>query len=292
MNVPNNERFLNRYNYRIMLLCTKLSLSLVVVLLIVCVSSQSYKEDTKQECWNRQCQENNNNNQGKQIQFVKQFASKLTTTTTTTTTTKDVLSQWVRYVDMNPDWIGTYVQTNWMEVLHIRIQSLAPNAIWNVYRTKPSSHDRTILLMDTTTKREEAFRLHRHRGLVSIYSHTFGTTVLTSIQRWISYATLSEEALIRISQYAPLIEVGAGTAYWSAILQHRGIDIQPYDLYNTTEENEFIEAIYTNVTQASCTDLFPNEPSSPHYNNYNYKRSLLLIWYVHTCTHIYIYSMD
>ena len=78
----------------------------------------------------------------------------------------------------------------------------------------------------------------------------------------ISYATLHEEALKYISHYVPLIEVGGGTAYWSAILQQCGIDIQLYDLYRFIQykkDNRFSNVFYTNITHASCTELFPKK---------------------------------
>ena len=297
----------------------------VFVLFYHCVNSQqrqddvSFKENQQQqqdECWKNEQQQQqqqqcsnkkiimdpkkkDKKSKQQQIQLAKQFSSLLLTSSPNTNTKNDwkkTLSQWMMYVDMNPDWIGTYIQTNWLEELHTRIMLLAPDAFWNVYRTKPSSDEVSILMSMMTnngeTTREEAFQLHRHRGLVSSLSYTFGSTVIPSIQHWISHATLHEEALKRISRYAPLIEVGAGTAYYSAILQQRGIDIQPYDLYNTTDENHFTNVFYTNVTQASCTQLFPKKESSQqqqqqHFDDYpNYKKTLLIIWYVRTYIHI------
>ena len=47
------------------------------------------------------------------------------------------ISLWITYVDMNPDWISIYTQTNWLEELHTMIMLLALDAFWKEYRTKP-----------------------------------------------------------------------------------------------------------------------------------------------------------
>ncbi|DAZ92755.1 TPA: hypothetical protein N0F65_000580, partial [Lagenidium giganteum] len=44
-----------------------------------------------------------------------------------------------------------------------------------------------------------------------------------------AYATPTEEALATIAKYAPLVEMGAGTGYWSSLLQAKDVDILAYD---------------------------------------------------------------
>jgi hypothetical protein len=44
-----------------------------------------------------------------------------------------------------------------------------------------------------------------------------------------SWAIPSQEALSVISQYSPLIEIGAGTGYWCKLLQDAEVDIVAYD---------------------------------------------------------------
>ncbi|ETK86548.1 hypothetical protein L915_08826, partial [Phytophthora nicotianae] len=44
-----------------------------------------------------------------------------------------------------------------------------------------------------------------------------------------AYATPTEEALDVMAQYAPIVEVGAGTGYWSSLLQRAGVDVVAYD---------------------------------------------------------------
>lgn len=44
-----------------------------------------------------------------------------------------------------------------------------------------------------------------------------------------AYATPTQEALETVASYTPLVEMGAGTGYWSALLQQRDVDIVAYD---------------------------------------------------------------
>ncbi|RLN45013.1 hypothetical protein BBJ29_003916 [Phytophthora kernoviae] len=44
-----------------------------------------------------------------------------------------------------------------------------------------------------------------------------------------AYATPTREALDVMAKYAPIVEVGAGTGYWSSLLQHSHVDVVAYD---------------------------------------------------------------
>uniref|UniRef100_M4BJ43 MYND-type domain-containing protein n=1 Tax=Hyaloperonospora arabidopsidis (strain Emoy2) TaxID=559515 RepID=M4BJ43_HYAAE len=45
-----------------------------------------------------------------------------------------------------------------------------------------------------------------------------------------AYATPTQQALDVMAKYAPLVEIGAGTGYWSSLLQRRGVDTVAYDM--------------------------------------------------------------
>jgi hypothetical protein len=49
------------------------------------------------------------------------------------------------------------------------------------------------------------------------------------VQRY-AFAVPTREALETISQYAPIVELGAGTGYWAWLLRRRGVDCVAYDL--------------------------------------------------------------
>jgi hypothetical protein len=46
-----------------------------------------------------------------------------------------------------------------------------------------------------------------------------------------SWAIPDERALNIVSEFSPLIEIGCGNGYWAALLQNRGVDIVPFDVY-------------------------------------------------------------
>jgi hypothetical protein len=87
-----------------------------------------------------------------------------------------------------------------------------------------------------------------------------------------SYAIPNNDALHVIATFAPLIELGAGTGYWSWLLQQRGVDIVAYDLDPPQQPgmvNRFhpMNTCWTEVSRGDETVL-------PHHR----ERSLLLCW--------------
>ena len=84
----------------------------------------------------------------------------------------------------------------------------------------------------------------------------------------------NEAALALCAAHAPLIEVGAGTGYWAALLRSRGVAVDAYDCQPPTDDmnNDFFFQTYTVV--APCgdgADLF--FVGSPHA-----AKTLFLVW--------------
>jgi len=52
-----------------------------------------------------------------------------------------------------------------------------------------------------------------------------------------AYAIPNEEALGAIHEYRPIIEIGAGTGYWSHLLRQLGTDVVCYDAFPPTPES-------------------------------------------------------
>ena len=67
--------------------------------------------------------------------------------------------------------------------------------------------------MQRYSESENAYRMTKIRPLVDRYS----------------WAIPNDEAIDTISSYSPLIELGAGSGYWSHLLAERGADIRAYD---------------------------------------------------------------
>ncbi|GLE01415.1 hypothetical protein PINS_up010245 [Pythium insidiosum] len=65
-----------------------------------------------------------------------------------------------------------------------------------------------------------------------------------------AYATPTDAALDVIAKYAPLVEMGAGTGYWSAMLQQRGVDIAAFDACPPSAETSNSAAETSNAAAA------------------------------------------
>lgn len=86
-----------------------------------------------------------------------------------------------------------------------------------------------------------------------------------------SWSVPSDEALAAIESRGPVVELGAGTGYWAAVLKAHGVDIIAYDLRpvetGTNKSHPGVKASHTEVLQGDETVLV-NYP----------ERTLLLCW--------------
>ncbi len=46
-----------------------------------------------------------------------------------------------------------------------------------------------------------------------------------------SFSVPTDAALDLIAKYGPIIEIGAGTGYWAALLRNRGVDLRAFDTF-------------------------------------------------------------
>ncbi|HXG40492.1 MAG TPA: hypothetical protein VNJ28_06075, partial [Candidatus Limnocylindrales bacterium] len=87
-----------------------------------------------------------------------------------------------------------------------------------------------------------------------------------------AWAIPTEEALTTLARLGPLVEGGAGTGYWAALLQARGVDVVAYDLYppGAEEPNRFHRTArsWTTVQRATSVEAARRHPD----------RSLFLCW--------------
>ena len=115
----------------------------------------------------------------------------------------------------------------------------------------------------------------RNRGIASklMATHVW-KLVFEPVKHAIGYAAPSEEALATLAEHAPLVELGAGTGYWSAVLQQRGVDIVAFDSEPPSADllnNFFSDFTFTDVQKGSGSMLFVERPELA-------KRALLLVW--------------
>jgi hypothetical protein len=81
-----------------------------------------------------------------------------------------------------------------------------------------------------------------------------------------AWAVPTVEALSVIARHGPVVEMGAGTGYWSALLRLRGVDVLAYDI--APGDNEQAAHMWTEV-----------EPGTPEIlGTVSPARNLLLCW--------------
>lgn len=86
------------------------------------------------------------------------------------------------------------------------------------------------------------------------------SSVYAPLSQQFAFAVPTEEVLeIVASLGKPVVEVGAGTGYWSWLLRNRGVDVIAYDAHDPsrgTDANRFVDSAYTEIIEADCASLF------------------------------------
>ena len=81
---------------------------------------------------------------------------------------------------------------------------------------------------------------------------TLSKLIIKPLSLVASFAMPNDTALAAIGACAPLIECGAGTGYWSSLLQSRGVDVLAYDSEppSDSHNNGFFHSTYTRVIRS------------------------------------------
>ena len=203
-----------------------------------------------------------------------------------------VLEALLEYVDMDPNILYTGISSgNWYLELHNRLTALAPPGyFFNLYHGRPNDtavkvvatmDQRALEMAKKSPKthlsvedrlRQEAYTRYRFRGGITRQANIFERVVYNPLKYWIGFAVPNQQVLDTIAHYGPLVEMGAGTAYWSALLQQQGVDIVAYDSEPPNQDaNIYFHRSYTQVLPGTCQQVFQEHPE---YG----KRALLLIW--------------
>jgi len=195
--------------------------------------------------------------------------------------------------EKNDDNIST-VNGNIYEELQNRVTDLIPNALRKVYRNQPTEFEREIILgtnynirkeaevfveglrhIDTSRVMDLAFRMHRERGHVAERMAMMTDLLVGPLQRTFSYAIPDDETMKEIVSHAPrIVEMGAGTGYWSAMLNRNGADVIAFDAHPGTEQdNVYVgKQMYYPVKEGIDSTVFVE--SNPDIVD----RALLLVW--------------
>ncbi|CAB9515256.1 expressed unknown protein [Seminavis robusta] len=203
-----------------------------------------------------------------------------------------ILTTWLNYFGMDPAVITqTPAPENWLETVYMHTKQLAPSLFFKVWdeRARPTQEEIQVLLaIDDSAAVEAARQEHdyanvlmnylfmefRHRGFTMALLDTFCRVMLGPLKT-VAYAIPSQQNIDLIAQYEPLIEVGAGTGYWSAILQRQNVTITPYDADPPQEEGGiYFDRTYTHVQKGTCLDVFHKDNNKNIMTNH----TLLLVW--------------
>ena len=94
------------------------------------------------------------------------------------------------------------------------------------------------------------------------------------VQHLVGFGIPNDAALAALAECAPLVEVGAGTGYWSAVLRQRGVDILAFDVAppDASCRNGFFQSTFGEVLQGSAPEMF--SAASGQLG----RRALLIVW--------------
>ncbi|KAL9190802.1 hypothetical protein ACHAXT_000508 [Thalassiosira profunda] len=205
---------------------------------------------------------------------------------------------------LNLDPSGDMDDGNPYEVIHHRIMELIPVAYRQVYISQPSAEERQIITcanfsvrkaaevsvdgarrIDTSLAMRELFIMHRERGRIAHQLELLTDLIVGPLQRTFAFGVPSNSVVRNIVERAPhILEMGAGTGYWSLVLSKMGADVEAYDSQpieatdtndESTEENGnlyFGGQSYYPVQKGDATIVF--DGSIPQIAD----RALLLAW--------------
>lgn len=181
------------------------------------------------------------------------------------------------------------LESNWLHEVYQQFRAVVPEAVWNLHQdqeehtSSSSKADMAILLAlssgkctaETLPVAATLLQPHRQRGRLPIAMKTLSKLVVNPLCQLTSYAVPCEGALVALAELAPLIECGAGTGYWSALLQQRGVDVAAFDAQPPTElhNNAFFHGTYCDVEEGDGARLFARDGCEAYA-----RRTLLLVW--------------
>eukprot|EP00566_Odontella_aurita_P000685 CAMPEP_0113559958 /NCGR_PEP_ID=MMETSP0015_2-20120614/19176_1 /TAXON_ID=2838 /ORGANISM="Odontella" /LENGTH=545 /DNA_ID=CAMNT_0000461633 /DNA_START=9 /DNA_END=1646 /DNA_ORIENTATION=+ /assembly_acc=CAM_ASM_000160 len=214
-----------------------------------------------------------------------------------------IMAALMSFVELSPDLLGrplTEKSGNWYWELYSRVISLIPDAYWRIYRkdSGPTEDELDLITgndgksaeaaevtddntgirsVDQSQFLSEVFATFRDRGAYASLMDSFTMLAMTPSQHSIAFAVLSDDALRSIAKHSPLVEVGAGTGYWSAALRTvAGADVISFDPHPPADTNNahFQAWAYGEVNKGECAALFNGEGGQELAKS----RALFMVW--------------
>jgi hypothetical protein len=193
---------------------------------------------------------------------------------------------------------------NLYEEIHRRVMALMPAAYARVYRSTPTNEEREIVTcanygirksaqvvrdgvrrIDVSVAMRQSFLVHRERGHVARQLEMLNDLIVGPLQRTLGFGIPSNDVAREIVALAPrIVEMGAGTGYWSYVLSRMGADVVAYDVRPTGDmhssdpkernDNEyFASQSYFPVREGGASTVFGDDVDPDNSN-----RALLLVW--------------
>jgi hypothetical protein len=170
---------------------------------------------------------------------------------------------------------------NWLFDLHHRIMAVIPQALLEVYSEPWINIESSLLAslhgMDNVPHSQLLQLIgipYRDRGQIVIIMQGIDHLITRPMQLGVGFAIPNAVAIERLQLLGPLLHMGAGTGYWSALLRHAGVDLIAYDINPPhTDTNVFFEVTYTDgILPGACVDVLSSRPELAR------ARALLIIW--------------
>ena len=194
---------------------------------------------------------------------------------------------------------GVGEHPNWLEALHSKMMETVPLPLLQLYPhdVQPTEHEFKVMTavahdpgaepVGRADLYQRVLRPWRERGHVVVCRPMRHYQVLIQgvIEHTVGFAIPTREALDVIVKHASprgIVEMGAGTGYWAAMLKDHGADVLAFDRDPPQDDqsNPFFGAgLYTHVRRGDATSLFRESAAWPaEAPEALYARTLLLIW--------------
>jgi hypothetical protein len=170
---------------------------------------------------------------------------------------------------------------NWLFDLHHRIMAVIPQALLELYSEPSLDTDLSLLAslhgMERVPHSQLLQRIgipYRDRGQIISIMQATDHLITRPMQLGVGFSIPNAVAIERLQELGPLIHMGAGSGYWSALLRHAGVDLIAYDVHPPhTDKNAFFEVTYTDeILPGACVDVLSSSPELAR------TRALLIIW--------------
>jgi hypothetical protein len=198
---------------------------------------------------------------------------------------EEILKGVLQYFDMDPRLVtAATCEQNWYLTVHEKVMALVPDAYAKIYPSveAPTEAEWAVLTANVmaeagstdpeTERRAKALVAHPlgFGWMSATFSSNFHLLISHPMTHTAGFVGPNQPALDSIAALSPIIEVGAGTGYWAALLRHAGADVVAYDeqppslsSVGTEIGNRFFNRQFTEVLRGDSIGLFVEQGSSP-----------------------------